>query len=77
MEKMSWAADLEALQISKLNEHLLVANKIRKAGRNARQGNGWLGNKLLNPNGDGTPVLSLPISSEGSTLTKQSVDSQV
>jgi hypothetical protein len=70
MEKMSWAVDLEAQQIFKLNEHLLVADKIRKAGRNARQGN-----KLLNPNGDGTPVLPLPISSEGSTLTKRFVDS--
>jgi len=37
---MSWAVDLEALQISKLNEHLLVADRIRKAGHNARQSNG-------------------------------------
>jgi len=77
MEKMSWAADLKAQQISKLNEHLLIVDRIRKVGRNVRQGNGWLGNKLLNSNGDGTPVLPLPISSEGSTLTKQSVDLQV
>jgi hypothetical protein len=73
MEKMSWAAGLETQQIFKLNEHLLVADRIRNAGRNARQGNGWLSNKLLNPNGDGTPVLPLPISSEGSALTKRSV----
>jgi len=77
MEKMSWAADLEAQQISKLDEHLLVADRIRKAGCNARQGNGWLGNKLMTPTGDGTQVLPLPISSKGSTLTKRSVDSQV
>jgi hypothetical protein len=73
MEKMNWAAGLEAQQISKLNDHLLVADRIRNVGRNARQGNGWLSNKLLNPNGDGTPVLPLLISSEGSALTKQSV----
>jgi len=36
-----------------------------------------LSNKLLNPNGDGTPVLPLPISSEGSALTKRSVGLQV
>jgi hypothetical protein len=77
MEKMSWAAGLETQQISKLNEHLLVADRIRNAGRNARQGNGWLSNKLLNPNGDGTPILPLPISSEGSALTKRSVGPQV
>jgi len=77
MEEMSWAANLEAQQISKLDEHLLVADRIRKAGHNARQGNGWLGNKLMTPTDDGTQVLPLPISSKGSTLTKRSVDSQV
>jgi len=77
MEKMSWAAGLETQQICKLNEHLLVADRIRNAGRNTRQGNGWLSNKLLNPNSDGTPVLPLPISSEGSALTKRSVAPQV
>jgi len=77
MEKNSWAAGLETQQISKLNEHLLVADRIQNVGRNARQGNGWLNNKLLNPNSDGTPVLPLPISLEGSTLTKQFVAPQV
>ncbi len=77
MEKMSWAADLEAQQISKLNEHLLVADRIRKAGRNARQGNSWLRNKLLNPSDDGTPAPSFLISSEESVLTTQSVGPQV
>jgi len=77
MEKMSWVASLKTQQMFKLNEHLLVADRIRNAGRNARQGNGWLSNKLLNPNGDGTPVLPLLISSEGSALTKRSVAPQV
>jgi hypothetical protein len=74
---MSWAAGLETQQISKLNEHLLVADRIRNAGRNACHGNSWLSNKLLNLNGDGTPVLPLPISLEGSALTKRSVAPQV
>jgi hypothetical protein len=77
MEKMSWAAGLDTQQISKLNEHLLVVDRIRNAGHNTHQGNGWLSNKLLNPNGDGTPVLPLPINSEGSALTKQFVAPQV
>ncbi len=74
---MSWVVDLEAQQISRLNEHLLVADRIQKVGRNARQGNGWLKNKLLNPNGRSIPVLPPLISSEGSALTKQSVRPQV
>jgi hypothetical protein len=73
---MSWAADLEAQQISKLNEHLLVADRIRKAGRSARQGNDWLKNKLLNLSNDGIPAPSFPISSEESALTTRSVGSQ-
>jgi hypothetical protein len=77
MEKMSWVVDLETQQISKLNKHLLVIDGIRKARRSTRQGNGWLGNKLLNLNGDGTPVPSLSISSKGSALTKRSVGPQV
>ncbi len=73
---MSWAADLEAQQISKLNEHLLVADRIRKAGRSARQGNGWLKNKLLNLSDEGTPTPLFSISSEESALTTRSVGSQ-
>lgn len=75
--KMSWAVDLEAQQISRLKEHFIVTNKIRKVGSSACQGNGWLRNKLLNPNGNGNPVLPPPISSKGSALTKQSVGLQV
>jgi hypothetical protein len=37
---MSWAVDLEAQQISRLNEHFLVVDKIRKVGHSVRQGNG-------------------------------------
>jgi hypothetical protein len=77
MVKMNKAVDLEAQQISKLNEHLHVANKIWKAGRNACQGNGWLRNKLLNPNGDGTLIPPPPISSKGSVLTKRFIGPQV
>ncbi len=76
MEKMSWAADLEAQQISKLNEHLLVADRIRKARCSVRQGNGWLKNKLLNPSNDSTLAPSFPISSKENALTTRSVDSQ-
>jgi hypothetical protein len=76
MEKMSWAANLKAQQIFKLNEHLLVANRIRKAGRSARQGNDWLKNKLLNPSDDSTPAPSFPISSKESALTTRSIGSQ-
>jgi hypothetical protein len=70
MVKMSWAIDLETQQIFRLNEHLLVVDRIRKVGSNVCQGNGWLRNKLLNPSGGGTPVLPPPISLEGSALTK-------
>jgi hypothetical protein len=76
MEKMSWAVDLEAQQISKLNEHLLVAGRIRNARRNARQGNGWLKNKLLNLSHDGTPAPSFPINLEESALTTRFVGPQ-
>jgi hypothetical protein len=77
MVKMHWAIDLEAQQISRLNEHFLVADRIRKAGRSMRQGNSWLKNKLLNPSGGDAPVPSPLISSEGGALTKQSVGLQV
>jgi len=56
MVKMSLSVDLEAQQISRLNEHFLVADRIRKARRNARQGKGWLGNKLLNASSSSAPI---------------------
>jgi hypothetical protein len=77
MVKMSWAVDLEAQQIYGLNEHFLVGDRIRKAGRSTHQGNGWLKNKLLNPNGGNIPTPPLPISSERNVLTKQSVGPHV
>ncbi len=42
MVKMNWALDLEAQQISRLNDHFLIVDRIRRAGRSAHQGNGWL-----------------------------------
>jgi hypothetical protein len=61
MVKTNWATDSNAQQISRLNEHILVADKIRKAGQNAHQGNGLLRNKLLNlsrDDGSGATALS-------------------
>jgi hypothetical protein len=77
MLKMIWVVDLKAQQIFRLNEHLLVADRIRKARRNARQGNDWLRNKLLNPSSGSILVLPPLISSEGNALTKQSIGPQV
>ncbi len=74
---MRWVVDLEAQQISRLNEHFLIVDRIRKARRSARQGNDWLRNKMLNPSGDDTPVPPPSINSEGGTLTKQFVGPQV
>jgi hypothetical protein len=55
--------------IFKLNEYFLIVDRIQKAGRSARQGNGRLRNKLLNSNGDGDasvppPLTSLEISAQ-------------
>jgi hypothetical protein len=52
MVKTNWASDLNAQQISRLNEHILVVDSIWKAGWNTPQGNGLLQNKLLNLSGD-------------------------
>jgi len=38
MVKSNISSELEDFQISKLNEFFFVADKIKKAGRNARQG---------------------------------------
>jgi hypothetical protein len=60
-------------QISKLNEHILVANRIQKADRNAHQGNSLLQNKLLNPSGgDDTTTLSPSLNLGGIALADQS-----
>ncbi len=62
MVKMKNHSELEDSQISKLNEFFLVADRIRKAGRNSRQGFGKFKSKS-NLNGGGAR-LSVPISSE-------------
>ncbi|CAM6066126.1 unnamed protein product [Sphagnum tenellum] len=61
MVKMKTHSELEDSQISKLNECFLVADRIRKAGRDSRQGFGKCKNKP-NPNGGGTRT-SVPSSS--------------
>jgi hypothetical protein len=62
MVKMENHSELEDSQISKLNECLLVADRIRKAGRSLRQGFSKFKNKL-NPNDGGTRS-SVPTSNE-------------
>jgi hypothetical protein len=52
MVKMNIHLEFEDLQISKLNELFLVAARIKKAGRSARQGFGKFKSKT-NPNGGG------------------------
>ncbi len=73
MVKTNWVTDLDAQQISRLNEHILVADRIQKVGRNACQGNGLLLNKLLKLSGDGGATTFPPsLSLEGSALADQS-----
>jgi hypothetical protein len=62
MVKMKNHSELEDSQISKLNEFFLVADRIRKARRSARQGFGKFKSKP-NPNSGGAR-LSVSISSE-------------
>jgi len=54
MVKMNLHFEFEDLQIQKLNEFLLVSDRIRKAGRSSRKGLGKF-NKP-SPNGGGTPL---------------------
>jgi hypothetical protein len=73
MVKMTKGLDLEAIQISKLNEYFLVADKIRKVGRNTCQKNDKLHRKLLNLNGgSGAPSSPIPKSSGSSDSTSNS-----
>jgi hypothetical protein len=66
MVKTNWAIDLEAQHISRLNEHILMVDRIRKACLNVRQGNGLLPNKLFNLNGNsGSVTTLLPLLSFG------------
>jgi len=57
MVKMNLHSEFEDLQIQKLNEFLLVSDRIRKAGRSSRKGLGKF--KKPSPNGGGAP---LPVS---------------
>jgi hypothetical protein len=66
MAKMKNHSEPEDSQISKLNEFFLVADRIRKAGRNSRQGFGKCKSKP-NPNVGGA-LLSVLISSGISPL---------
>jgi hypothetical protein len=67
MVKMNNHSEPEDFQISKLNEFFLVANRIQKAGRSARQGFGKLRRKS-NPN-DGDARISEPTSSGKAPFT--------
>lgn len=50
---MNLCSNLEEQRNLKLNECLLVIDKIREAGRSDRQGSGKLGSSKRNPNGNG------------------------
>ncbi|CAM6008430.1 unnamed protein product [Sphagnum balticum] len=50
---MNFCSDSEEQRNLKLNESLLVIDRIREAGRSDRQGSGKLGSGKWNPNGDG------------------------
>ncbi len=69
MVKMNLHSEFEDLQIQRLNEFLLVADRIRKAGRSARQGLEKF--KKLNPSGGGAQF-SAPTSNENPLFTKGS-----
>jgi hypothetical protein len=70
MVKMNNHSESEDLQISKLNEFFLVADRIRKVGRSVRQGFGKFKNKP-NPSGGGA-CLSIPTSSENAHFSNGS-----
>ncbi len=70
MVKMNIQSEPENLQISKLNEFLLVADRIRKAGHSARRGFNKFKCKP-NPNGDGAQLFA-PTSTEGTSFTNGS-----
>jgi hypothetical protein len=73
MVKMTKSLDLEMHQTTKLNEYLLVVDRIRKARHNARQGNSKLCRKLLNFNdGSGAPPFSTSKSFRSTDLANNS-----
>ncbi|CAK9205150.1 unnamed protein product [Sphagnum troendelagicum] len=69
MVKMNLHSESEDPQIQRLNEFFLVADRIRKAGRSARQGLGKF--KKSSPNG-GDARLSAPTSNENPLFTNGS-----
>jgi hypothetical protein len=69
MVKMNLHSEFEDPQIQRLNEFFLVADRIRKAGRNPRQGLGKF--KKSSPNGGGAR-LSTPASNENPLFTNGS-----
>jgi hypothetical protein len=72
MVKMKIYSESKDLQISKLNEFFLVADRIRKAGRGARQGLGFGKFKSkTNPNSGGVQFFVLS-SNEKAPLTNGS-----
>jgi len=74
MVKMKINSEFEDLQISRLNEFFLVANKIRKAGRGAQQGLGKFKCSKLNPSGGDGARTSSPTSNEISSIANGSSD---
>lgn len=70
MAKMKNHSEPEDSQISKLNEFLFVADRIRKAGCSARQGFGKFKSKP-NPNGGGAR-LSVPDQQRDFTFCQRS-----
>jgi hypothetical protein len=78
MVKMKSGSDLEAQQVSRLNEYFLVVDRIQEVGRSSRQGNGKLQSKLLNLSDDvTTSALPLSINLGGFARTNRSVGSLV
>jgi hypothetical protein len=70
MVKMNIHPESEDLHISRFNEFFLVAYRIRKVGRSARQGLGKFKSKP-NPNGSGARPPT-PTSSEDLPFTNKS-----
>ncbi|CAK9864430.1 unnamed protein product [Sphagnum jensenii] len=70
MVKMNLHSEFEDLQIQKLNEFLLVSDRIRKAGRSTWKGLGKF--KKPSPNGGGAP-LPILTNNENTLCTNRSI----
>jgi len=75
MVKMKINSEFKDLQISKLNEFFLMADRIRKVGCGAHQGLGKFKCSKSNPSGGGSARASSPTSNEISSITNGSSDS--